>query len=377
MKPPSFITAGVWILLQNHFCAATTPEDARLTVALELDAITNGISMTPEGRLFLFFPRNDGTTGPSIEEQLANNTRVAYPSTFWNSFNASAPDAQILSTQQFVHPSAQRVGPDGNFWVVDRGTPATFPDSPKLIRFNLTTNAVDRIYPLGNVTGSLSGLDDVRFNGNYAYLSDTTVPSLVVVDLTTGFGRRVLVDDPSTTAVMPKSAEGTLLRAATGNNSFSYSHSDQIEVSPDGTWLHFQPCNGDMSRIQTAHLHAALHDEAIFSTLSGLVEPFALTPATGGTAIDAEGSIYVGDTDRQTVWKVWANGTMVKLVEDPRLLWVDAMWVDAKGTLWMPAAQLNRGTFFLQPGNVSESIDWPIQVFTMDIGVGPSPIDHA
>ena len=61
-------------------------------------------------------------------------------------------------------------------------------------------------------------------------------------------------------------------------------------------------------------------------------------------------------------------------MQDPRLLWVDAMWVDSQERLWMPAAQLNRGT----PFNEGESlVVKPLYVFSMDIGVGPSPIDHA
>jgi hypothetical protein len=124
------------------------------------------------------------------------------------------------------------VGPDGNLWVVDRGKPPTFQSSPKLVSFDLTTNEVAKSYPLGNFTGTTSGLDDVRFNGRYAYLSDTQVPSLLVLDLETGYARRVLVSDCSTTAVFPKSAEGALLRAVSGK--VSYSNADQLEVSPDG-----------------------------------------------------------------------------------------------------------------------------------------------
>lgn len=40
----------------------------------------------------------------------------------------------------------------------------------------------------------------------------------------------------------------------------------------------------------------------------------------------------------------------------------------------MPAAQLNRGKPF---NNGTSRIVKPMQVFTIDIGVGPSAIDHA
>jgi hypothetical protein len=50
------------------------------------------------------------------------------------------------------------------------------------------------------------------------------------------------------------------------------------------------------------------------------------------------------------------------------------MWVDSKQKLWMPAAQLNRGIPF---NNGSSRVQKPLYVFTIDIGVGPSAIDHA
>ena len=53
---------------------------------------------------------------------------------------------------------------------------------------------------------------------------------------------------------------------------------------------------------------------------------------------------------------------------------MDAMWIDTAGKLWMPAAQLNRGTPF-QDGK--SFIVKPLYVFTLDIGVGPPAIDHA
>ena len=109
------------------------------------------------------------------------------------------------------------------------------------------------------------------------------------------------------------------------------------------------------------------------SVLGLLTQPFANTPSTGGTAIDADGNIYVSDTDSQRIIKTSSNGTKTLLTQDPRLLWVDAMWITADKKLWMPAAQLNRGT----PFNGGKSyIVKPLHVYSIDIGVGPSPIDH-
>lgn len=66
---------------------------------------------------------------------------------------------------------------------------------------------------------------------------------------------------------------------------------DQIEVSPDGTYLYYQPCNGGIYRIKTSYVDAALTNATIAATLRDYAELFILTPSTGGTAIDANGNI--------------------------------------------------------------------------------------
>lgn len=157
---------------------------------------------------------------------------------------------------------------------------------------------------------------------------------------------------------------------------YLYVYADHHEVSPDGRYYYFQPANGGLSRIETRYLDQALYNSSLNANgvIGEYVEPFALTPSTGGTAIDARGNIYSSDTDRLAIEKIAPNGTRTTLVQDPRLLWVDAMWIDAKGKLWMPAAQLSRGVPF---NNGTNKIVKPLYVFTVDIGVGPSPIDHA
>lgn len=67
------------------------------------------------------------------------------------------------------------------------------------------------------------------------------------------------------------------------------------------------------------------------------------------------------------------NGTVELFLQDDRLLWVDAMWVDTQKRLWLPPNQLYHSVL---TGNGTDEILKPLDVFTVDIGVGPSPIDH-
>ncbi|KAK6433071.1 hypothetical protein LTR95_010757 [Oleoguttula sp. CCFEE 5521] len=352
---------------------ATGQQDPRVKIAITTETPINAVSTTPEGRLFLPYARIDGSKGPTVVEWV-NQTAVPFPDLEWNSYSASKDPATHL-----VRINSQRIGPDGQLWLVDVGSPAfgapvILPIGPKLVVVNLTTNAVSRTYPLGTVVLSSSLLDDVRFNpaANLAYLTDAGVPALIVLDLHTGEARRFLENDISTAATFPISAEGCLLHDSNGN--FQYIYADQLEVSPDAKWRYYQPASGQLYRIDTCYLNAAFHNSSLASILSQYREPFALTPSTGGTAIDAAGNIYVGDTDRQNIEIIASNGTRSVLLHDERLLWVDAMWVDSQQRLWMPAAQLNRGTPF---NNGTSLVVKPLYVFTVDIGAGPSPVDHA
>jgi hypothetical protein len=65
-----------------------------------------------------------------------------------------------------------------------------------LIGINLTNDIVDRLYYPNNIKASGGGIDDMCFgpSGDVAYLSDTA-GALLVLNMTTGAGVRVLVDD--------------------------------------------------------------------------------------------------------------------------------------------------------------------------------------
>lgn len=371
-------------IVANFFLFITLPFshaaiDPSIQTVLTLETPCNGVSTTPDGRLFLLYARVDGTQAQGLPEvvEWVNGTAIPYPDAAWNSYSGNGSDPSTT----LIRVNSQRIGPDGQLWLVDTGSPGfgspvILPEGPKLVVVDVTANTVARVYPMANVTRSTSLLDDIRFDParGLAYLTDAGSPgALIVLDLETGQGVRVLDGAESTGAFTPASGEGTLLRSSTGVP--QYIAADQLEVSPDGVYLYWQPASGGMFRIETATLSAALYNSSLAVVLDDFVEPFALTPATGGTAIDNEGNIYVSDTDRSAIEKVFPNGTRTTMVQDERLLWVDAMWIDGQNQLWMPSAQLNRGAPF-NPGGVSRIVK-PLYVYTLDIGVGPSGIDHA
>ena len=242
----------------------TGPQDPRLTTALTLDVPTTGVSTTPDDRLFLVLAHIDGSKGPGIVEYHAGNKSLTpYPNAEWNSYSTGNDPAT-----HFVSINSQRIGPDGNLYLVDTGLPSfgqpvLLPSGPKLIQINISMNSISRIYPMGNATLSNSLLDDVRFHpsANKAYLTDAGAPALIVLDLDSGRILRVLENDASTSAYMsrgyarrdvpeaPHEATPSLserLRAEAHGQSLPWSDPISMQATPPGAiWTR---SNGAMTR---------------------------------------------------------------------------------------------------------------------------------
>jgi sugar lactone lactonase YvrE len=329
------------------------------------NAITNGVAIAPDGRTFLVIAKQKGQDVPQLAEYVGGQLKP-YPDASWNAWKPGEDGAK-----KFQHVNSVRFGPDGTLWIVDIGSPEmgkpVVPHGPKLVGVNITTGKVVDATYLDSVTKPESFIDDVRFNGEYAYLTDAGWPGLIVMKQKTGEMWRALNNDASTTARKPLTAEGRSLVDPNGKPIVI--HADQLEVSPDGKLLYFQPCSGPLAVIETKYLERQVSDEE----RSKHVRQFATNGSAGGTAIDAKGNIYISDTDHYRILKITPAGKISTLVEDKRLDWVDAMWITADGSLWMPAAQLNR-TAGLNGGKME--VQFPMMVYTVDIGIGPPMSDH-
>ncbi len=335
---------------------------AQLTPALRSsDLIFNGITRSKDGRLFSPFQRQEKSKGIELGEW-KDGKPVPYPDEAWNAWKPGDPAAEA-----FVGVNAIRMGPDGDLWVLDKGAAefggAPLPSGPKLVQIDIGANKVRKIWPLGSSTTEKSFIDDFRFNGRNVYLTDAGQPGLIVLDLDTGKTRRVLDGHWSTIAQRPLTGENVVLRDP--KDKLIAVHADQLEVSPDGKIFYYQPCTGPLYKIDTKWLDDA---DASDDERARHVTIHAGTVATGGTAIDAAGNIYASDTDALRILKIAPDGTTTTLVQDPRLVWGDAMWIDEDGGLWIPAAQMNRTKGFNGGKSV---VRFPTTIFRLEIDAKP------
>lgn len=347
---------------------AEAARDARLIPVFKADRVWNGVTTTKDGRVFVVFAQAEGP-GVQLAEIGADGTPRPFPDEAWNAWKPGQDAAQA-----FVHVNALRIGPDGALWVVDAGASGlgkkAVEGGARVLRVDLGTNRIEQIYSLAGAVRPTSFVDDVRFHGRRLYATDAGAPALIVLDLDTGVALRALENDPATVDARPMRADGKILRGEDGRE--LRVHADQLEVSPDGRFLYFQPASGPMARIETQ----ALDDPALpAAALAQKVERNWLdTPTTGGTAIDAAGKLYVTDPDRRRILQVSPRGEVSTLIEDERLIWADALWIDEDGFLWIPATQLNLTPGF--SGGAPSAVSYPVWIYKMRVDARPAPNDH-
>jgi sugar lactone lactonase YvrE len=343
--------------------AVPTSANARQLVSVATsDTIWNGVAVSDDNRVFVLFPHNEGTPGTRIGE-LKNGRVVPWPTRAWNAWRKEGDPAQ----NTFVRTNSLRFGPDGLLWIVDTGTPKSdappIAQGPKLLAFDIAKGQLVKAIPLDKLVKRKSFVDDLRFHGDMIYVTDAGAPALILLNQKTGQSRRVLEDDSTTTARRPMVGEGKVMLKPDGSQ--VKLHADQMEVSPDGKYYYFQTAAGPMYRVETPYLD---NFNVSSAEIAKHVHYFFNSPTCGGTTIDAAGNLYVADANQKRVLKVTPQGQSSTLVQSPDLIWVDAMWIDKGGNLWMPVPQMNRTAGF-QRG--VESVKFPVHLYKLPIGAQP------
>lgn len=330
-------------------------------VASSDSMIWNAVAVD-RGRVFLAGPRWTGSKGPQLAVLDEDGKPVPYPDRAWNAWRKEEPNGSA-----FININAIHLDTNGGLWVVDTGSPDfggdPLPQGAKLVRIDLASDRVDRVIPLGpELALPGSYIDDVRFNGDKAYLTDAGRPAIIVLTVSSGAGRRVLDDHPAATARdgRPIVLSGQVVKAPGGAP--LKVHVDPLEVSNDGKWLLFGPLEGPWSRVPTR----MLDDPAVTGEdIAAAVEPWADLPPVGGTAMAPDGNLYFADLATDSIRVRRPDGRFKTLVTDPALHWVDAPFLDADNRLWLPVPQMDRVALFHEGRPQTR---WPIALYILDLG---------
>lgn len=291
-----------------------------------------GVTVSAGGRMFVNFPRWDSPHDLSVAE-LVDDQPQPYPDASTNSWsgNPMAQDAFIC---------VQSVVADGNghLWVLDPANPqfsGVVAGGARLHRIDLNTDQITRTYFFpDSIAPRSSYLNDLRVDTveRVAYITDSGLGALVVVDLQSGAMRRVLDQHPSTQA--------TLAGFEVGNYKWEAEiHSDGIALAPDRKTLFYHALSGHTLYAVPTEL---IRDFSISSTeLSAHVTEVAQTAPTDGMVFDQKGNLYLGALTENAVCRLSALGRLDTLIADDRIRWADTFTRGPNDAIYFTTSQIH------------------------------------
>ncbi|MBA3962505.1 MAG: SMP-30/gluconolactonase/LRE family protein [Chthoniobacterales bacterium] len=295
-----------------------------------------GVAVSKTGRVFVNFPAWSDDHTISVAE-IIDGKAFPYPNEKWN--EAGSPNDHFVCVQSVY------VDDTDSLWVLDPAAPKMqeiVRQGPKLVKIDLAENAVVQTIPFGEeIAPKHSYLNDVRIDTKTqtAYLTDSGLGAIVVVDLHSGKARRLLQGDHSTQAEKDFVLQVDGRKLLGENGKPPQIHADGIALDQPNGFLYFHALAGrTLYRIRTADLQNA---RLTRSELSAKVETVLETPPPDGMALAPNGKLFLTDVEHGAV--VMFDPREKKLapvITDGRLRWPDSLAWGPDGALYVTASQI-------------------------------------
>lgn len=328
----------------------TNPKQYQLTVVSESLWLWTGVAVSHEDRIFANTPRWRPDIPRSVVEILPDGKYKPFPNSEWNVYNDSIDVADHFVCVQSVYVD------DENFlWVLDPANSmfrGAVIGGAKLVKFDLTTNQpVQTIIFDENIVKPASYLNDVRVDTKkkIAYITDSGIGGLVIVDLKTQTARRLLDNHYSTMSedvVLTIEGEEWLFPGGVKPQI----HADGIALDNDGEYLYYHVLTGrHLYRIKTEYLL----DSSLSPDELGLkVEDMGITGASDGLWYTSDGNVLISAIEENAVKVINANGKSDILIQSDKLVWPDSFAEGSDGSIYVTTTQLNRNITDLDPYRV-------------------------
>lgn len=322
-----------------------------------------GVTVTADGRVFTNYPYWLEKHSYSVVE-VKNGKPVPYPDETWNSFK-KGEDGQ----DKFVCVQAVVADDKGFLWIVDAAGISlgkVYGKSNKLVKVNLATNKIDRIYRFPeSVAGEDSYINDIRIDNTtgYAYMTSSANGGIVVVNINTGASRLVLHGTPSVLSDTAYHFTQNGKELANAAGTVVKVNSDGIALTPDKAWLYYKPLTDDkLYRISTRLLR---NFNTPGKVIADSIQDLGHFVTTDGMEFDQQGNLYLGDLEKYSIVKITPDGKMQTMVTDTaRLIWPDSYSISNDGYLYISTSQIQQMPWFNNNQNLTK---YPYYIYRLKI----------
>jgi sugar lactone lactonase YvrE len=328
-----------------------------------------GVTVAPlSNRLFVSFPHHEPFLYGLTE--IVNGKRVAYPDISWNQYLPDQSANHFVNVQDLYADDKDFLwvldsSPSGDASVFGKDKSSTKSEGKfKLLKINLATNKVDRVYDFKDLDKFKSALNDVCVDNSrqLAYLSDPGLHAIVILDLQTGLSRVVLKDDKSTVAQANLKLHLDGKDVVDGDGKPFVSNVNGIALTKDNQYFYFRAINQfNLYRIRTNFLADTSLSDAQLSSKVGLV---ARTGICHGMIADKNGNIYLSNSPLQAVQYVTPKGDVKLLVEDERLSWPDSFGIGSDDFLYLSSSQMHRLPKY---NDGKDKVEYPYRVYKVKL----------
>ncbi|MCP9237033.1 major royal jelly family protein [Lewinella sp. JB7] len=295
----------------DNFSAASSVRDSTgLTLVAEITGVqVTGITVTDQGRVFATFPRwRKGV--PYTLGEIVNGEVRPYPNAELNSWDIGQPAADKLVNVQ----SAVAAG--DTLYVADTRNPLIqgLITTPRVHLYNLQTNELLRTYELpAGTTVPQTYVNDLRIDRTrqQVYFTDSGRGALMVLDLKSGNSWRVLDGHPSVRATL----DSLVINGKPWKRKIP---SDGIALDPVNDRLLFHALSG----YTLYAIPLSVLSDRNAPNPGDAVQTVATTPAPDGMWRSG-GRTIMADLEARAVVSVGDDGSVIRLVEGPRVGWAD------------------------------------------------------
>lgn len=324
MKALAIALVGTILLNAASLTPVYTNNDFQIT----------GVSMSPSARMFVNFPRWSDRYLNAVIEVDKSGTGKPFPNEEWNRWDGKPDTAKT----HFVCVQSVVADDTDTLWIVDPAAPnfgLTIQPAAKLVTVNLKTNQVTRVYTFTpEIVKPATYLNDIRIDTkrHTAYLTDSGVGGLIVVDTQSGKAHRALDGDKSVMkeAGISISVNG---KPVLQNGKPPQFNSDAIALSPDGDYLYYQALTGaTMYRVKT---------EALRNGNTPIPELFAKTFPLDGIWMDKQGRLYLSNINESAIYRMSLDKKLEKVAQSPDLEWPDTFTQGPDGSIYITSSHIN------------------------------------
>ncbi len=350
----SVATIIIWLSLAAHRpVVAQNKVENQLEIVAEFPAEhpPGNIAVTPEGRLIMSQHQFYGAP-LRVVEVLDDGSVTPFPNEVWS----SKPNQINQSGVGLNTVLGLRSDENGVVWMLDRSAGEGQPG--KIVGWDTENDELYQVIYLPQpIIGDSPFLNDlaVDLDNNAIYITDTASgddSALIVVDLNTGFSRRVLQGDVSTRPEdIPLIVDERVINLAGKPAKIGV---NPITVDPANEWVYYAPMSGkSLYRLATADL---LDPSLSPEELSSRVERYGDKPICDGITVDDAGNVYITSITDNAIGVVDETGEYRTLYQDAKLLnWTDGMAFGSDDYIYVTVSQLqnspplNNGKNSFQP----------------------------